>query len=769
MLALSGPMSDYAETEPGITRPKVVEQAIERLKLAAEAEREQRGREKEDLSFQVPECQWTEEAKAMRKGQLIGGVTLPGRPTLSIPKLDQPVQLVLNQEKGAHLGVQIHALSEEADDDTAEVIQGLYRRIETDSRANLARSWAFERAVKCGRGAYRVLTEYDPSSPKGTNDQRIVIKRLLYQDSAYFDPFAVEPDWCDGEWAFVTSWIQFAKYQRVYGTTELAGYDTELLNELSEECPDWIKGDGEARAVLITEYFCVEGEGDDRKVIWRKLNAVEVLEEQIWPGRYIPIVPVIGRELIPFDGERRWTGIIGPNKDGQRLFNYAASTAVEAAAQEPKATWILAEGQEEGHEQEFLLANVRNFPYVRYKPTTIADEQTPPPVRSQVDTSKLGLSMQMLSMASEFLHSGTGAFEPSLGQESTRQKSGRAVLALQQQHDQGNSNWLDNLAEISLTYEAKVVLDLIPHIYDRPGRVARILDMEDNAETVLLNQPYTKDPKTGRPVPVMGPQPQADTKHYDLTAGTYGVTISVGKAYKSRLEEGNDMLGQLFQAEPELFKVLGDLWLKFQTWPGHQEAAERVKKMLPPPLQESKDGQTDPKVELEQAKAMLQQMQQQMSEMAKALETDKVKADAQIEKSRIDAGASIQKARIDADHRIQLQAMQDATALAVAKINALVKGVVVDAEAEDEAIALAREHAFQASEAEKDRQHQAQIAQQQARHDAALAAAGAGMEADQAAQTRQHEAEMGQMGHQQNLEAAQQQAALQPPQPEAGA
>ncbi|HYX83233.1 MAG TPA: portal protein, partial [Gemmatimonadales bacterium] len=171
----------------------IVQQALDRFKLAIEAEKAQRTRELDDLKFQVPELQWPDEVKTQRAPQMVNGVAIPGRPMLAIPKLDQPVQLVLNQEKAAHLGVQVHALTEDADDDTAEILQGLYRRIETDSRASLARSWAFERAVKAGRGAYRVLTEYDPAALKGTHDQRIVIKRLLYQDAAYLDPFATEP------------------------------------------------------------------------------------------------------------------------------------------------------------------------------------------------------------------------------------------------------------------------------------------------------------------------------------------------------------------------------------------------------------------------------------------------------------------------------------------------------------------------------------------------------------------------------------------------
>jgi hypothetical protein len=109
----------------------------------------------------------------------------------------------------------------------------------------------------------------------------------------------------------------------------------------------------------------------------------------------------------------------------------------------------------------------------------------------------------------------------------------------------------------------------------------------------VLNQPFVQQGKRAMPIPPgrmaqhgpAGVDPK-EVKHFDLTKGRYGVTISIGKAYKSRVEQGADELGQLFQAEPQLFSLLGDIYLKFRDFPGHTEAAERMKKMLPPPLQD---------------------------------------------------------------------------------------------------------------------------------------------------------------------------------------
>jgi hypothetical protein len=151
---------------------------------------------------------------------------------------------------------------------------------------------------------------------------------------------------------------------------------------------------------------------------------------------------VLGRELQPFGSERRWVGMIGPSKDGQKLYNFAASTLVESMAAEPKNPWMLAEGQEEGHEDEFLQSNLRVMPYIRYKPTDVSGKPAAPPFRAPIDTSKMQLSMMALQEADNFIQTTTSVYDPSLGKASSGQESGRKVLALQSQSDAGTSHYL---------------------------------------------------------------------------------------------------------------------------------------------------------------------------------------------------------------------------------------------------------------------------------------------------------------------------------------
>lgn len=722
------------DNETASTSEGKLEQAKRRFKVSAEAEQKQRQREKDDLRFQVPELQWDDAAKRARLGMGNDGVPQPARPVLSISKIDQPIQMVLNQERAAHLGVSIQPLSADAETETAAILEGIYRRIERDSQAHVARSWAFSRAVECGRGYYRVNTQYDETSDNPF-DQTITIERILNQDAVYLDPAAQKPDFSDGAYGFITSWVSRADFKAEFPDAMISSCDDSTFESYVTEAPDWVRGSGEEAAVLVVEYFYVEKRFEEikaaknlsrkrevRDVKWAKLTAWEILEEGDWNGQYIPIIPVIGKELHRFDEERRWVGLITNAKDAQRLYNYAASSAVELASLEPKAPWIIAEGQIEGYEHEWQQANVRNLPTLTYKPTTIGGEPAPPPQRVQVDVSRLGPSMQLLQQADQFIQATTATYDPSLGRLNSKEKSGRAIMALQQQGEEGNSHFMHNLADISMTYEAKVILDLIPKIYDREARLVRTLDEEGESDTVLVNAPFVRD-RDKRPVPappqpppgmmppqgmgpggppmggppgmpppgMMPPPKRPEVKTYDLRKGIYSVAVSIGKTRQSALQEGAEEIGQILQSQPQLMPLIGPLYFRYRDFPGAKEIADLLAKMrdkqFPGLADDEDEGPTieQVKAKAEQMGQQIQMMQQQMGEMAKALETEQAKAQ-----------ATLAKAQIDGQTKVQVAEIQSKTELMLAEIKAQL-----------EQMSAAQKMGHESAEAEKDREQEA--------------------------------------------------------------
>lgn len=764
------------------TLPAVVKDAIELYQLEDDANGKQRRREKEDLEFQVadPEHHWTEEARKSRQAQTINGQQIPGQPMLAMPVLDQPIQLVLNQERAAHLAVNVHPLSEDADDDTAEVYGDLYRTIQRDSGAGMVRSWAFNRGVKAGRGAYRIITEPDPSGKLG--DLRIALKRILFQESARWDPFAQEPDFSDADWCMVSTWVPWARLKRQHPKAKIASYTDGEFVEMSQSIPAWIRDGNKGKACLVVEFFrkeWAEGEGADESytIHWYKLTCTDVLDQEEMDCRDLPLVPTIGNELIPFDDERRWEGIIRPNKDAARLVDYAGSNAISIAALEPRAPWILAEGQDEGFELEYQLSGVRNFPVIHYVPKTLGGSAVPPPSRTQVDVSRLGPSMQLLQMGQQFVHGGTGAFEAALGQAAPNAKTKGGTLALQQQHDQGNSHWLDNQVEITLACEARIILNWIPYVYDRPGRIVNAVTVENKTRAIMLNQPFVMGPDKRpiaapraqapespqqQPGAVLGLQQPAQpkVKHYDLKKGRYGIVATAGKSYKSRVEEGSDRLGQLLQADPALMPILGPNWMHFQDFPGKQEAEDILLKWRDQqfPWLADEDEQPNATMQLQQAKMQLQKIQEQLQQASEMIRTDAAKQQATVAKAKLDADTKLKLAAIDSSLTLRKQAMADATSITVAQINAIVKGVQMDSEAINESLAVGA----QRESAQHDRAHELAMAVAQHTRDmeAAQQAHEQGLEAADVGQ--QQALELGDQGHAQALAQQENAAALAP-------
>jgi len=745
-----------------VSVPDIVTESLAFYKIAEAAESAQRRREKEDLACQTGEGIWPEDVKQSRGASRVGGIPIPPRPMLSVATMDEPVQLVLNQEKAAHLGVNIHPLTEDASDDTAVVLQDLYRQIETDSRANLARDWAFDRSTKAGRGVYEIRAEYDYDTGV-PGDQKLVIKRLLYQTAAYFDPFAQEPDWSDGERALVVEDMPFTTYKRRFSKSAMASLDDSGLTQIGTEQADWIGGDGpESRTVRLAKYYYVEHasqtveaggrtfEHDTRRVKCCLHNAIEVLERYEWGGKYIPLVPTIGRELQPIGGERRWIGMIHNAKDGARLTNYAASGAVEIASLEPKAPFELDPETIEGYEEFWQNANTRNFPYLPFH-RTVNGQPVAPPQRVQIDVGRLGPNMTLLGMGKDFVQSAMATFDPALGKQPTAHRSGRAIVALQDQTVEGTSHYVTNLADISMTYEAMVILDAIPYYYDRPGRILTLRNDQDKQRRVMVNAPHTIDPQTQRPVPVPmngnggGMPPEA--KHYDLKKGRYGVTVTISKSYKSRLEQGQNELGDILTASPELMPIIGPEYFKFRDTPGGQEIARLLKKMRDHQMPWLSD---DPNI----AAGSLPQLQQENAELKQKLQEaeDILKTDALKQRAQIQIATGKDQTALEV-HR-----MDNETKLAVAELGAKIERLSLFLEertrlgvqAHDVGLASA-DHGAALQLA--DQAHQQTLEQQDQAHQQALA---------QGAQDTMAQGGLAEQAHGQALEQTQQQADLEP-------
>lgn len=745
-----------------ITIDKSIAEGVAWWNWVGDLESKQSADEQESLRFQRADGAWPDDVKEARSAATMpglngaSGVPIPARPMVSIPLLDEPFALAAAQVRAAHLSPNIHALSEDASDETATVLQDLYRSIERDSRASNVRNWSYDRAWWAGRGAYRVDKVYDPFGGHPF-DQKIVIKRILDQSWVRLDPHAQEPDWSDGKRAMLGVPMSWASYKEKYPKSKIASFDDKMLSTLAQQdgIEQWVQGSSdETRTVIVAEDWRVEctytkwvllDNGDaapeneipegasvvtgdaaqwkyeeSHRVFWRTINCYEELEpEQEWDGSYIPLIPVIWRELQPHDGKREWIGVVSNAKGAVRLTNFGASGVVEMAVTEPKAPYQLDPRQIEGYEPFWNQSNLRNFPYLPAHAEKDG-QRFERPARTQVDVSRLGPSMSLMTMGREFVQTATATFDPALGKQPTAHRSGVAIRALQGQTEESTSGGLDNLAQISMAYEALVILDLIPKVYDRPERIARVLDDENASRLVMFNAPFAPHPQTKRPqalpynvgedqqiAPTPETQQQVDdpnhpAKYINLNKGKYGVEITIGKSYKSRRQEGESEMGNLLQADPALMPIIGPEYFKYRGEPWALQVSSLLEKM--------RDHQY-PFLKTDGQQPNAQQIQQTMAEN-QHLKGVVQQLDMEKQGKVVEQQGKAQVAQIQESAETERAHAKNATTLAAARITAAKASFDSMREAMEEAQALGQQQNFEGQQAALGRAHEHMMAMQ---------------------------------------------------------
>jgi len=632
--------------------PSLITLALKRFRLAADSEQRLRRDALDDLEFRIGK-QWPSDIETSR--------TQDGRPCLTMNRIPAFLRQVTNEQRQQRPAVQVNPVGDGADIETAEIIEGVIRHIEVNSDAEVAYDHAFEMMATIGFGYWRIITEYETES----FDQQILIKRIKNPFTVYFDPTAIEPDYSDAKWAFIVEDLLPDEYRSRYGNTQMASLKD--FATVGDHDPEWANRE----FVRVAEYFYTEevpetlvqtasgtyraGEeptGEDiqqerrvmrQQVCWRKINAVEVIEERDWPGQWIPIVPVLGDDL-DVDGKRYLAGMVRNAKDPQRMYNYQISAATEASALQPKAPFLVADGQIEGFEDQWRQANVRNFAFLPYHVQDTAGKPIPPPQRQSSDTQLASYSF-LIRQADNDLKATTGIFDASLGEKGPDQ-SGRAILARQKQGDIANLNWTDNLAR-SIRHTGRILIDLIPRIVTRT-KIQRIINPDRSVKHVAITNSHMADADLENPV--------GYDKVYDVGVGIYDVSVSVGPSYQSKRQEAVASQMALINSYPQMMQIAGDLLVRNMDWPGAEQIAERLYKSLPPQLQDQ-DTQ-DPKKALMGAQATVQQLQQQLQQATaliqqqhEIIQTEQVKqsAESQREAKRLEAQIVIAKINASKD------------------------------------------------------------------------------------------------------------------------
>jgi len=586
--------------------------AIKFLRLCIDAESNNRMEGLEDLKFAAGD-QWPVEIQSSRN--------LESRPCLTINKIDAYIRQITNQQRQQRPRIKVHPVNNQADKKIADVLQGITRHIEVNSNADDAYDNAFDYAVRMGWGYWRVVTDY---TREDSFDQEIYIQQIDNPFTVYFDPNSVLPDGSDAERCIITTVMPKAVFREQYpGADDGSNFMPRGTGDSSAE---WVTKED----VRVCEYFYTErkraklvmlSDGTSafeedlpsaetlalagitilekrdsyrKQIKWVKLTAMEVLDSKDWPGRYIPIVPCYGQQLIIQDKRKKY-GITRFAKDPQRMYNFWSTSMTESVALAPKAKWLLAEGQDEGHETDWAMANIKSTPVLRYKQTDIDGRVAPAPTRLQPEPPPAGI-MSAAAQISNDLQTVIGIFDPN--QMPTGNLSGKALNGQQQQIDLSTFHYYDNLTR-SIRHTGKIILDLVPKIYDAQ-RVMRIIGDDGQPDLVTINEQKRDD--TGAIVQILN----------NVTVGEYDVVMDTGPGYQSKRIQAVEAMMPMMQNQ-ELFNIAGDLMFRNMDFPGAEVIADRLAALNPmSQIDEKSDVPPQAQMQLAQQKKMLQDMQQQL-------------------------------------------------------------------------------------------------------------------------------------------------------------
>lgn len=565
----------------------LVSEVRARLDRAYTHDKHNRDEAASDMRFLAGD-QWPEYARQARAN----------RPMLTVNKLPQFLHQVTNDIRQNAPVLKATPVDGKNDPQLAKVFDGIISDIQYRSSAKHVYATAAYHAAACGIGHWRVLTKFVEDE---SFDQELTIELIPYPLAVYWDPASVKPDRSDAMWCIVVEMVPKDTFKEKYPGATPQSVDALMSNGSMSGTSSglfWATNDH----VLVAEYWCKkpaiktiaafesgqtlditgldmirlyqiqkqhggivrQRQANGHKVEQSIVSGAETLvQPTIWPGRYIPIIPVIGTE-IPLETTTIRSGLLRNARDPQQLYNFYRSAAAEHIALSPKSPYLVTDTMIKLHKSDWTSLNTTNRPFLRYTPDREAPGMKPERIAAPEPPQAL---WQEAQVATDDIKATTGIYDASLGAKSN-ETSGVAIKRRENQGDTANFHYQDNLQR-SIEQCGRVIIDLIPKVYDNE-RTARLLGEDGSEQFVPINTVLYDD--NGEPVMVN-----------DLNQGRYDIRVTIGPNYATKRLEAADAIIELMKAlPPELAPLFADVAVKNLDIPEAQDLAKRLKAMLPP-------------------------------------------------------------------------------------------------------------------------------------------------------------------------------------------
>lgn len=477
---------------------------------------------------------------------------------VEVPKIGRRIRKIETDYRQNRIVPDFRPDGPEADQDTADTLDGMHRADSYRFKAQQARDNAFMEACRGGFGAYRLANVLEDEDDRDNDDQRIN-PGLLIADAdqlVYFDPQSRLYDKSDAKWACVLIPYTPEAFEEAWGevttqwpdgvtrpqwdwfspevTYACEWYEVEQVSSILYILTQSLTGKEER---LWSDEIDAAGLEDKKSAGWsvrkqrrkRKrvhkyiMSGAEVLEDAGFiAGECIPIVPVYGqREFV--DGMERFKGEVQDRMDSQRLYNSNVSRLAEINALSPRERPIFAPEQVEGGLGDaWARQDIDRHAYALINPLTNPNtgeivSMGPIGYVKPPDVPQVTASLMQIANADLIEEDQDGADTVKAN------TSAEAMDIAASRVDAKSGIYLDNMRQ-SVQREGEIYFGMAREVYADEGREVETMSEDGDDGKALLVEPYVSE--TG-----------AHKVRNDFTRARYKVIVSVSEATATRRDK----------------------------------------------------------------------------------------------------------------------------------------------------------------------------------------------------------------------------------------
>lgn len=334
-----------------------------------------------------------------------------------------------------------HAELTDKTDPEQRSLQESINDVESENDTKTSLQDAFRKAVLTGYGYIVISTDVDDL----TGEPKIVIESAKQISSVALDPNINTVEGSDAEEGAIINYISTKKAKRLYGDDVIPfNYpDSQPLLSLTLFEQWSVPHD----SVAIVSYY---RKNEDGLVEFYKICGNKVVQEDILPIKYIPIIRIAGNEIYE-NGEINYNGIIQQTLPLELGANTAFSTLIERCGRSTKANFIAHVDAVDGLEKYYARADQDDAMAVLWK-----GEHQPVPLTESFQTGDLSAT---ISTCRTLMEDTVGV--PLTGISANQpEKTATEILRQQISKESNTANYYNN-AYIACRTLSKIIIEML--------------------------------------------------------------------------------------------------------------------------------------------------------------------------------------------------------------------------------------------------------------------------------------------------------------------